>query len=159
MSSTKKAPSYKTEFPDFELDVDLPEGFEDNSYHNDAMPNWIDENRNLILWIDYKDKERSEMQGLRFCLCYGDAEQYPMMITLHQCDDYNEILTAIDNLHMVDLTVQQSNVYGFIVPSVRANDEDREFLMETLQDCLREGMGEKGHLWDDEDKILRTRRL
>lgn len=30
--------TYKTAFPDFILDVEIPSGFRDDSYRNDAMP-------------------------------------------------------------------------------------------------------------------------
>lgn len=55
---------YKTEFPDFVLDVEIPALFTDNSWHNDAMPNWIREladGQMVILWIDYIDPDRREI--------------------------------------------------------------------------------------------------
>jgi hypothetical protein len=56
--------TYKTEFPDFVLDVEIPAGFIDNSWHNDAMPNWIRElpdGRMVVLWVDYLDPAKREI--------------------------------------------------------------------------------------------------
>ena len=96
--------TYKTEFPDFVLDVEIPEGFDDNSWHNDTMPNWYNESKHLHLWIDYTDDDMREMPGAerKFMLMQGDLEE------LHTCDckiladtdDYNDILKEIDNASM-----------------------------------------------------------
>lgn len=58
--------TYKTEFPDFP-DADwpaMPAGFEDSSWHNDAMPSIASEHYQI--WIDYADVALRE---------YGD--KYP----------------------------------------------------------------------------------
>lgn len=51
--------SYRTEFPDFgELDVELPAGFEDTSWYQDAMPSFINEALGVVLMIDYREPAR-----------------------------------------------------------------------------------------------------
>jgi len=92
--------TYKTEFPDFVLDVEIPPGFEDNSWHNDTMPNWYHEGKQLHLWIDYTDDSLREMPGAgsKFMLIQADLEQ------IHSCEgeiladtnDYNDILQEIE---------------------------------------------------------------
>ena len=68
---------YKTEFPDFKLDVPIPAGFTDNSWHNDTMPNWIRElpdERMMVLWIDYADPAmRDYPHNVRFVLHLMDS--------------------------------------------------------------------------------------
>lgn len=59
---------YKKEFPDFELDVELPERMIDSSWHNNTMPSWRYYRFPIEIWIDYKDEEQREMQGKRFSL-------------------------------------------------------------------------------------------
>lgn len=60
-----EVPRYLREFPDFgELDVTLPAGFTDESWHNDAMPSFAKELPNgyfLKLWVDYADQSKSEV--------------------------------------------------------------------------------------------------
>ena len=68
---------YKTEFPDFKLDVPIPAGFTDNSWHNDTMPNWIRElpdGQMILLWIDYADPVmRDHPKNARFVLHVMDS--------------------------------------------------------------------------------------
>ncbi len=57
--------SYNTEFPDFTMpDVTIPPGFEDISWHNDAMPSWFDEKHRIKIWIDYEDQDDSEFSDI-----------------------------------------------------------------------------------------------
>jgi hypothetical protein len=52
--------SFRTEFPDYpESDMpQLPEGFEDTSWHNDACPSYS--NADCTIWIDYVDPTKRE---------------------------------------------------------------------------------------------------
>jgi hypothetical protein len=55
--------TYKTAFPDFTLDVTIPDGFRDDSYRNDTMPRFTRELPNgqtLTIWVDYADRTLSE---------------------------------------------------------------------------------------------------
>jgi hypothetical protein len=57
--------SYKSEFgSNFELcnDVFIPEGFIDESWHNDAMPNFVNPDLKLRLWIDWLDPEMRDCE-------------------------------------------------------------------------------------------------
>lgn len=65
MAPIMEVPKYLREFPDFGvLDVRLPPGFADESWHNDAMPSFAKELPNgyfLKLWVDYADQSMSEV--------------------------------------------------------------------------------------------------
>jgi hypothetical protein len=58
---TLTIPKYAIEFPDYGmLDVTIPDGFEEASWHNDACPSWINETLHLRLMVDYADPNDSE---------------------------------------------------------------------------------------------------
>ena len=88
---------YKREFPDFVLDVVIPEGFEDISWHNDAMPRWrypanpAKSEASIILWVDYADAVMRESDHPRFVLADGDDRADVLIET----DDYNAVLKMI----------------------------------------------------------------
>ncbi len=69
-------PQWKQEFPGFEMpDMDLPEGFKDTSWHNDACPSFTDENRKLRLYVNYADPQDREFEELpRFLLVRFDDD-------------------------------------------------------------------------------------
>ena len=48
------------EFPEWTMDFILPKGFEDVSWHNDAMPRFENEKLGLRIWADYTDPKDSE---------------------------------------------------------------------------------------------------
>jgi hypothetical protein len=66
-------PQYKHEFPDFDYDVaaliaELPAGWSDRSWHNDAMPKAsADPGGYVELWFDYADAALSEFPEGREC--------------------------------------------------------------------------------------------
>jgi hypothetical protein len=89
--------NYQTEFPDFppaDLPA-IPQGFEDNSWHNDSCPNFISAELGLRIWIDFADsKQRDIMEGSRFTLEPSDNEDN---ITDAICsDEWPVILEAIE---------------------------------------------------------------
>lgn len=72
--------SYKTEFPHYDDELTLPDGWVDTSWHNDACPSFEKTiNGTLVrLWCDYKDRSLSEIGGLRFSISMYDeqADEY-----------------------------------------------------------------------------------
>lgn len=76
------ADNYRTAFPDYgELDVTLPEGFVDASWHNDVCPCFEIQtdadaqtgHAGLTLFIDYADPAKRELgEVLRFSATLGD---------------------------------------------------------------------------------------
>lgn len=88
--------SYREEFPDFELDVTIPEGFEDQSWHNDVCPSWYSEELDVEMWVDYPKAEEREMQGYhRFQLVSDPNYEHNVLICT---DDYALVLMALDVL-------------------------------------------------------------
>jgi hypothetical protein len=88
---------YPTEFPDFPA-TDMPatpQGFADNSWHNDSCPNFTSEELGLRIWIDYADKEQREVpEASRFVLEPSDnADNITDPIVT---DDWAVILEAVE---------------------------------------------------------------
>jgi hypothetical protein len=83
------------EFPDFDYDLPVIEGFTDTSWHNDLCPS-LSGPRNLILWCDYADASKREVNPVhQFTLVqgkYGDADN---QTTLCETDSLKGILAAI----------------------------------------------------------------
>jgi hypothetical protein len=90
--------SYKTEFPDFVLDVEIPEGFADCSYHNDVCPRFekdLPDGRYLIIWVDFADpKEREYSNCHRFAVDLHEVNA-DYLDTLFRSDDWNEIVNFV----------------------------------------------------------------
>lgn len=86
---------YKNAFPDFVLDVAIPDGFVDDSWKNDICPKWYNEDKNLLLFIEYQDiRYRETPDEPRFMLAQVDSDQEfdkGLIIT----DDYQEILNYL----------------------------------------------------------------
>lgn len=89
---------YKTEFPDFKLDVPIPAGFVDNSWHNNVMPCWVRElpdERMAVLWIDYADPAlRDHPQNARFVLQVMDSSMTDIDESFAS-NDYDEVLIRL----------------------------------------------------------------
>jgi hypothetical protein len=96
------------EFPDFVVDFELPEGFEDSSWHNDAMTSWIHASKKLHLFVNYADKELQEIGTSRFCLsrvddnlcCFDVDESF-----LFETDDLSELVEFVNNYKGGCLTI------------------------------------------------------
>jgi hypothetical protein len=90
--------SYKTEFPHFTLDVEIPAGFDDQSWHNNACPSFekkLPDGQYLIIWVDYADpKDRDYSQFPRFSIDLHDTD-YCHVDTLIASDNWQDILDFI----------------------------------------------------------------
>ena len=93
--------SYETEFPDFILDVEIPAGFDDRSWHNDVCPRFeknLPDGQYLIIWVDYADpKDREYSNCHRFAVDINDHDA-TYLDTLIRSDNWQEILNFIDTL-------------------------------------------------------------
>lgn len=97
--------TYDQLFPDFVLDVELPEGFKDSCRLHDAFPSFVNEALSLRLGIEYTDPDRREYsEGQRFELFSyidGEFDQPKTSDGIYLfgdpvvTDDYSEILAAI----------------------------------------------------------------
>jgi len=90
--------SYKTEFPDFPAShmPRIPLGFDDVSWHNDAMPRFESEALGLTLWIDYLQPEKREIEtGRRFLLVHNGHDSADVeLIETNSMDEINAEITA-----------------------------------------------------------------
>ena len=76
--------SYISEFPDYDGDFYVPEGWEDNSWHNDVCPHIekrsLDESVKVMIWQDYVDPDKRERDYCKRYLfqicCNGDDAQF-----------------------------------------------------------------------------------
>jgi hypothetical protein len=86
-------------FPDFTLDIELPEGFRDVSFVNDPCPSFQHDELDLLLFVDYADPaDREYPETERFSLLRTEDGKLP---TEHQdhvldTDDLTLILEKIE---------------------------------------------------------------
>jgi hypothetical protein len=96
-SAAPPLPKWRTEFPDFPV-ADMPEippSFVDTSWHNDTCPCFSDERARLILWVDYRDPRRREVQtSTRFLLCEIDRGGSPGDVVAC-CEYWDDMLREI----------------------------------------------------------------
>ncbi len=60
--------NYKTEFPDYDQQLSLPDGWVDTSWHNDVSPSFEKQFGAVTykLWCDYMNPDRREVGGEQF---------------------------------------------------------------------------------------------
>lgn len=95
--TTTTMPLYRVEFPAFgELDVQLPEGFEDTSWHNDACPSF--EAKGVRVWVDFKNPEDRESDASkRFAIVplSVDANDHEPLLTT---DDWTGVVAYLNRI-------------------------------------------------------------
>jgi hypothetical protein len=100
--------NYKNEFPRFDDTLPTLEGFYDDSWHNDACPSLckdLGNDRYLKIYIDYKDKERSDFFDVmdEFYFRFGVYLDKPMeefnAELIFQSNDWAEIEQFIKELN------------------------------------------------------------
>lgn len=94
--------TYKQAFPDFELDVRLPEGFKDVSFHGDMMPTFSKEltDKSVIyLFIDDKDPEKRLSGGAERFYLHHSLTEFVTETPLDEkcCGEYHEALSWINS--------------------------------------------------------------
>lgn len=88
--------NYKTEFPDFDNELSLPEGWIDTSWHNDVSPSFEKQFGDVTykIWCDYKDPDRREVGGEQFTACFSvDIENELVFICI---GEFNTLQKALD---------------------------------------------------------------
>ena len=95
--------SYLSEFPDYDGDFYCPDGWEDNSWHNDVCPHAekrsYDEEISVNIWQDYVDpdkRERDNDKRYLFTICVGgaDAQFY------YETDELEEIKKLVKGVQI-----------------------------------------------------------
>ena len=101
----------KTEFPNFDdlatfekiLNAVKDEGFEDHSWHNDAMPCILKDCGNgfhLVIWVDYKNPDLAEFvdernDGSMKQFMFGDRDQDGEYMEKYEYDDVDKMIADI----------------------------------------------------------------
>lgn len=68
-------PCYKQEFPDYDTQITLPEGWEDVSFRNDATPSFINRALGLCLWVNFLNPDlRAFPESCRFTVTGLDPD-------------------------------------------------------------------------------------
>ena len=106
--------SYQTEFPDFAMDVIIPDSWEDISYHNDACPSYhaglTPEGYSIKVWIDYTDpKEREFPQMDRFCVVIED--NLLIETDTHEGNDWDAVLKFVAT-HVIEEQARECQLNG-----------------------------------------------
>jgi hypothetical protein len=115
MSEYHNFPSdFRQEFPNFDPATmpAIPAGFVDNSWHNDAMPSFIDEIHHLTLWVNYANPADRDIQGdVRFVLMRTDEVGIDLE-QLAYSDDMADIVRAIANARLDDAVSASEGEFG-----------------------------------------------
>ena len=86
----------RSEFPDYDDTITLPEGWIDTSWHNDVCPSFEKTfgDTTFRLWCDYVDPERREMYGaMRFVIYIEDEVNY---VCIGQTDTIKEAIDLVN---------------------------------------------------------------
>lgn len=98
--------SYLSEFPDYDGDFYLPEGWKDVSWHNDVCPHAEKRDENLgvsaYLWQDYVNPKNRE---------YENGKRYVYEIRLEKTFDYI-FSFATDDLNLIKEMVNSTHIPG-----------------------------------------------
>jgi hypothetical protein len=94
--------TYKTQFPDFELELTIPNEWEDVSWKNDACPSWTTPGTSespygYRVFIDYKNPEEREHPVLkRFSIFRLNALEETDVDSGEDLDDFEAVLTMVN---------------------------------------------------------------
>lgn len=92
--------TYQTEFPDFDGATlpEIPAGFEDASWHNNACPSFRNEALSLEIFIDYADPAMREMgpDMVRYSVQYWPHDTLDAPVDVAHGNDWAAILDAIE---------------------------------------------------------------
>jgi hypothetical protein len=91
--------NYKIEFPHYDDELTLPDGWLDTSWHNDVCPSFENKIDGVVyrIWCDFKDPSLSEVGGLRFAVNRRTIEQDDELIPLGEFNTLQEALDSIIN--------------------------------------------------------------
>ena len=90
--------NYKIEFPHFDYELIIPEGWVDSSWHNDVSPS-IEKQFGDIkykIWCDFKDPDKREVGGKQFTVATYDSNEFEELQDLAYFDTLQEALDSIN---------------------------------------------------------------
>ena len=90
--------NYKVEFPHYDDELIIPEGWVDTSWHNDVSPS-IEKQIGDIkykIWCDFKDPNKREVGGKQFTVATYDQNEFEELQDLADFDTLQEALDSIN---------------------------------------------------------------
>lgn len=96
----RPTPKYLQEFPDYGEYIELPKGWVDQSWHNDACPSFFHPAKRTVLFLDYADPKKREHPGnFRYRAyaadedggCLGGADEWQV-----EGDDLHQVLGQLE---------------------------------------------------------------
>ena len=90
--------NYKTEFPDFDNELSLPNDWIDSSWHNDVSPSFEKQIGDIKykIWCDFKDPDRREVGGKQFTIAIYDQNEFEELQDLAEFDTLQEALDFVN---------------------------------------------------------------
>jgi hypothetical protein len=85
---------YLTEFPDYDAQLPMINGFVDDSWHNDTCPSLFNAVHNLKLWCEYASPALRN-GAKRFILYYQDIEESTNDLLILESDSLDDIKDII----------------------------------------------------------------
>jgi hypothetical protein len=91
--------TYREEFPDFDPATmpNIPEGFVDTSWCNDACPNFCNEAISLAIFVDYLDPQKRDYPDTARFTLYRTGDGTMTEQDIVSTDDWDAILKAIND--------------------------------------------------------------
>ena len=89
---------YKVEFPHYDDELIIPDGWVDTSWHNDVSPS-IEKQIGDIkykIWCDFKDPNKREVGGKQFTVATYDQNEFEELQDLADFDTLPEALNSIN---------------------------------------------------------------
>jgi hypothetical protein len=86
---------YMNEFPHYDDELNLPDGWIDSSWHNDVSPSFEKHMGDIIykIWCDFKDPNRREVGGKQFTVATYDSNE---LEELQDLAEFNSLQEALD---------------------------------------------------------------
>lgn len=125
LAHSEEKPQWQREFPRFQADwiPELPEAFDDYSWHNDACPRFHDVMRDLVLWVDYPNpQDRETPENLRYAVCRegDDGSKDPLIAA----DEWAVVKDFIDNYTPPAGTAPNYNTLLMLAEDAKCKTDD-----------------------------------
>ena len=90
---------YREEFPEIDPATmpEMPAGFEDQSWHNDASPTFYSVELSIAIAVQHEDPEKRELEDSRRFIVFKQDEDGPGNDLL-ETDEWDEVTRFIDTL-------------------------------------------------------------
>ena len=90
---------HKGALDDINVSLILDCGFSDVSWHNDAMPSFVNADESIRVWCDYADPDEREFQDYpRFAVWSTDPDHSEPLDVLLETEDYSELIEFLKGL-------------------------------------------------------------